>query len=60
LSYVVNTPFYKIRASVFLVDTQNETSVQRFFADGIQLTDLGDTSGSTDSNTGGQYVQVLL
>lgn len=57
LSYVVNTPFYKIRASVFLVDTQNETSVQRFFADGIQLTDLGDTSGSTDSNTGGQYVQ---
>ncbi len=57
LSYVVNTPFYKIRASVFLVDTQNETNVQRFFADGIQLTDLGDTSGSTDSNTGGQYVQ---
>ncbi|PZU91412.1 MAG: peptidase [Chryseobacterium sp.] len=57
LSYVVNTPFYKIRASVFLVDTQNETSVQRFFADGIQLTDLGDTGGSTDSNTGGQYVQ---
>ena len=57
LSYVVNTPFYKIRASVFLVDTQNETNVQRFFADGIQLSDLGDTSGTTDSNTGGQYVQ---
>lgn len=37
LSYVINTPFLKIRATGYIVDTQNETSVQRFFADGIQL-----------------------
>ncbi|MGE4513177.1 MAG: carboxypeptidase regulatory-like domain-containing protein [Chryseobacterium sp.] len=37
LSYVVSTPFLKVRATGYLVDTQNETNVQRFFADGIQL-----------------------
>lgn len=37
LSYVINTPFLKLRASGYIVDTQNETNVQRFFADGIQL-----------------------
>jgi hypothetical protein len=37
LSYVVNTPFFKMRLTGFLVDTQNDTNVQRFFADGIQL-----------------------
>ena len=56
LSYVINSPLYKIRASIFLVDTHNETSVQRFFADGIQIEDNG-PSGGNDSNTGGQYVQ---
>ena len=56
LSYVINTPLYKLRASVFLVDTQNETSVQRFFADGIQIQDSSSETTSTD-NSGGQYVQ---
>ncbi|MBW8521880.1 carboxypeptidase regulatory-like domain-containing protein [Chryseobacterium chendengshani] len=37
LSYVISTPFLKLRATGYLVDTQNETNVQRFFADGIQL-----------------------
>ena len=37
LSYVLNSPFLKLRLTGFLVDTQNETNVQRFFADGIQL-----------------------
>ena len=37
LSYVLNTPFIKMRLTGYLVDTQNETNVQRFFADGIQL-----------------------
>jgi len=37
LSYVISTPFIKLRATGYLVDTQNETNVQRFFADGIQL-----------------------
>ncbi len=37
LSYVISTPFVKLRATGYLVDTQNETNVQRFFADGIHL-----------------------
>ncbi|WP_313502162.1 TonB-dependent receptor [Kaistella carnis] len=37
LSYVINSPFFKMRLTGFLVDTQNDTNVQRFFADGIQL-----------------------
>lgn len=56
LSYVINSPFFKIRASAFLIDTQNETNVQRFFADGIQI-DNSTSSGTADTNTGGQYIQ---
>lgn len=43
LSYVISTPFLKVRATGYLIDTQNETSVQRFFADGLSL-------GEEDSN----------
>lgn len=41
LSYVLNSPFIKVRLTGYLVDTQNDTSVQRFFADGIQLSREG-------------------
>lgn len=37
LSYVMSTPFVKLRATGYIVDTENETNVQRFFADGIQI-----------------------
>lgn len=37
LSYIVSSPFIKLRLTGYLIDTQNETNVQRFFADGIQL-----------------------
>lgn len=37
LSYVVNSPFVKLRLTGYFVDTQNDTNVQRFFADGIQI-----------------------
>ena len=43
LSYVINSPFFKMRLTGYLVDTQHDTNVQRFFADGIQL-----ASASTD------------
>lgn len=33
LSYVINTPTVKLRLSGFLINTENETNVQRFFAD---------------------------
>lgn len=38
LSYVIATPFVKARLTGYLIDTQNDTNVQRFFADGIALT----------------------
>ncbi len=41
LSYVISSPFFKMRLTGFLVDTQNDTNVQRFFADGIQIQTTG-------------------
>ncbi len=37
ISYVMSTPFMKLRATAYLVDTQNDTNVQRYFVDGISL-----------------------
>lgn len=47
LSYVISTPFLKLRLTGYLVDTENETSVQRFFADGIQLNNSDDQGNQT-------------
>lgn len=51
LSYVLASPFVKMRLTGFLVDTQNDTTVQRFFADGIQLTNIAEdgTAGTVQS-----------
>ncbi len=37
LSFVHNSPFVKLRLTGYMVNTENDTNVQRFFADGIQL-----------------------
>lgn len=37
LSYVYSSPKLKLRLTGYLIDTENETNVQRFFADGIAL-----------------------
>lgn len=47
LSYVMNTPFVKLRLSGYLVDTKNDTKLQRFFADGIQLQSTGQDGTAT-------------
>ncbi|WP_080777972.1 carboxypeptidase-like regulatory domain-containing protein [Chryseobacterium phocaeense] len=47
LSYVISTPFLKLRLTGYLVDTDNETTVQRFFADGIQLSNSDDQGDQT-------------
>ncbi|MFB9120504.1 carboxypeptidase regulatory-like domain-containing protein [Bergeyella porcorum] len=51
LSYVLASPFVKMRLTGFLVDTQNDTTTQRFFADGIQLTNVAEdgTAGIVQS-----------
>lgn len=47
LSYVVSSPYVKLRLTGYLVDTSNETTVQRFFADGIQINNEDDQGTET-------------
>lgn len=47
LSYVIASPFLKLRLTGYLVNTENETTVQRFFADGIQLNNSDDEGNQT-------------
>lgn len=58
LSYVISSPFVKMRLTAFLVNTQNDTSVQRFFADGIQLTNMSD-DGSAATVQSAFVTQVM-
>ncbi len=58
LSYVLNSPFIKMRLSGFLVDTQNDTNVQRFFADGIQLETTGE-DGTTNQVQSAFVTEVM-
>lgn len=45
LSYVISSPFLKLKLSGYLINSINETTIQRFFADGIQLDD-SDSAGN--------------
>ncbi|CAA7386786.1 carboxypeptidase regulatory-like domain-containing protein [Chryseobacterium fistulae] len=47
ISYVISSPFFKMRLTGYLINTNNETSVQRFFADGIQLSTSDDQGNET-------------
>lgn len=58
LSYVLNTPIVKLRLTGYLVNTQNETNVQRYFANGIKLTSLSETGEQTQQD-GAFITQVL-
>nr|WP_314493784.1 carboxypeptidase-like regulatory domain-containing protein [uncultured Chryseobacterium sp.] len=49
LSYVISSPFLKLKLSGYLINSTNETTIQRFFADGIQL---------DDSDSGGNELAV--
>lgn len=58
LSYVISTPILKVRLTGYLVDTKNQTNVQRFFADGIKLASV-DESGS-ESVTQSTFVNQIM
>ncbi len=58
LSYVINSPFFKMRLTGYLIDTQNDTNVQRFFADGIQLASAG-TDGTVTNVQSAFVTQVM-
>lgn len=59
LSYVVSTPIFKMRLTGYIVNTQNDTNVQRFFADGIKLSTLSETGDQTPVQEGAFITQVL-
>ena len=59
LSYVISTPFVKMRLTGYIVNTMNDTNVQRFFADGIKLTTLSETGDQTPVQEGAFVTQVL-
>lgn len=46
LSYILSTPKLKLRVTGYLIESENETNVQRFFADGIALDNTGDTGAT--------------
>lgn len=58
LSYVINSPFFKMRLTGYLIDTQNDTNVQRFFADGIQLSSAG--QDGTITNVQSAFVTQIM
>lgn len=58
LSYVLTSPKLKLRLTGYLVDSENETSVQRFFADGIALNN-SDNSGSNTAVQSAFVTQVM-
>lgn len=47
LSYIIAAPMFKMRLTGYLVDTQNDTNIQRFFADGIQISSTSEDGEST-------------
>ncbi|KPH11528.1 carboxypeptidase-like regulatory domain-containing protein [Chryseobacterium sp. ERMR1:04] len=59
LSYVISTPIVKVRLTGYLVNTQNETSVQRYFAQGVKLTTLSENGDQTPVQDGAFITQVL-
>lgn len=58
LSYVISTPVVKMRLTGYLVDTKNDTNVQRFFADGIKLTAVDDSGA--ESVTQSTFVNQIM
>lgn len=59
LSYVLSTSAVKIRLTGYIVNTQNDTNVQRYFAQGIKLTTLSETGDESPVQEGAFITQVL-
>ncbi len=59
LSYVISTPVVKVRLTGYLVNTQNETSVQRYFAQGVKLSTLNENGDQAPVQDGAFITQVL-
>ncbi|CAD7804372.1 hypothetical protein CHRY9390_01214 [Chryseobacterium aquaeductus] len=47
LSYVISSPFLKLRFTGYMVNSSHETVLKRFFADGIQINSSDDQGNQT-------------
>lgn len=50
LSYVLNTPKVRLRLTGYWINTENDTNVNRYFADGINLATGSDVNGAATSS----------
>lgn len=60
LSYVMSTPFMKLRISGYLIDTQNDTNVARYYVQGIVLATSGDAQDVAASNEASAFVTEMM
>lgn len=58
ISYIMSTPFVKIRATAYLLNSYHGTDIQRFFADGVQLSNV-DAQGNI-TNAQSAFVTQLM
>jgi hypothetical protein len=59
LSYVLATPFVKARLTGFVITTQNETTIQRYFADGLPMAGGAGSDGTIPTSGSGFVTQVM-
>jgi len=60
ISYVMSTPFLKLRATAYIVNTQNDTNVQRFFADGLTISVDNTDTGASEDKTASAFVTQTM
>lgn len=59
LSYIVSAPSFKLRLTGYITNTQNDTEIQRYFADGISFSTLDDQGQQIQGDTRAMVSQVL-
>lgn len=59
LSYIIASPKVKLRATGYLINTQNETDVQHFFGDGVNLSTLDESGNEVQGDNQAMLTQVL-
>ena len=60
LSYVISTPMLKLRMTGYIVDTQDDTVVQRFFADGLDIGSSTTEGGAVEDKTASAFVTQTM
>ncbi|MHC6197909.1 carboxypeptidase regulatory-like domain-containing protein [Elizabethkingia miricola] len=59
LSYIISAPSFKLRLTGYLINTMNDTNVQRYFANGISFNTLDDAGQEIQGDNQAMVTQVL-